>query len=527
MDLDVTLSNYRCFSDERPATIELRKGLTAFLGPNNSGKSALLRFFYEFRQLFDAAGILPSWQSLVAAAGNTVNVGLPAEVLDFEELFSFTNPREIKIQLLQTDGLLAKHRPTIVVARNSRNMRLHLDNTPDGARTFVHTGGAAGMAVRFARNQYQIQFSEFETLFEPLRKMVYIGAFRNALNRGGDAQNYFDMPVGQHFIAQWANSQTGNVKQLNNAAARVVQNVKEIFGFDNLAVNSSPNNQSINFVINNRTLKDHEVGSGLTQVLMVLHTVAIKQPSYILIDEPELNLHPSLQVKFLMALASYARDGVLFGTHSLGLAKTVADRIFSVQQRVEGQSEIKKYEETQNLAELLGEMSFSAYKEMGFEKILLVEGRTDVRAVQQFLRLLKKDHKIVPVPLGGKSMICGDSQHELAELKRLCNSVYALIDSERKSQGEEIEPSRKAFADGCGKLGIDCKVLDRRATENYLTAHAIEKAFPNHPYKELGPFEKLGDVHPAWGKTDNWRVASEMTQDELLKTDLGAFLNEI
>src|SRR2546428_7327540 len=43
----------------------------------------------------------------------------------------------------------------------------------------------------------------------------------------------------------------------------------------------------------------------------------------------------------------------------------------------------------------VGEMSFSSFKEMGFDTILLVEGVTEVKAIQQFLRALKKDHQVV------------------------------------------------------------------------------------------------------------------------------------
>jgi predicted ATP-dependent endonuclease of OLD family len=38
----ITVRNYRCFGDQG-ATFELRPGFTAFVGPNNSGKSILLR----------------------------------------------------------------------------------------------------------------------------------------------------------------------------------------------------------------------------------------------------------------------------------------------------------------------------------------------------------------------------------------------------------------------------------------------------------------------------------------------------
>src|SRR6266702_3463896 len=52
MEIELTIKNYRCFSDEKPARILIKPGFTAFLGINNSGKSSLLKFFYEFRNLF-------------------------------------------------------------------------------------------------------------------------------------------------------------------------------------------------------------------------------------------------------------------------------------------------------------------------------------------------------------------------------------------------------------------------------------------------------------------------------------------
>ena len=51
MELTITLRNYRCFTDDQRASFVLGEGLTSFIGVNNSGKSAVLRFFFEFRQL--------------------------------------------------------------------------------------------------------------------------------------------------------------------------------------------------------------------------------------------------------------------------------------------------------------------------------------------------------------------------------------------------------------------------------------------------------------------------------------------
>ena len=69
-------------------------------------------------------------------------------------------------------------------------------------------------------------------------------------------------------------------------------------------------------------------------------------------------------------------------------------------------------------------------------------------------------------------------------------------------------------------------VLERRAIENYFTKRAVCNAM-GEKYRDLEKYEKLNEADPCWGKEDNWRIAREMTLDELSDTDLGPFLNSI
>ena len=58
---EVRVANYRCFSEQRPATIVIADGETAIVGANNSGKSTLLKFFYEMRAYFTALAQNPGF----------------------------------------------------------------------------------------------------------------------------------------------------------------------------------------------------------------------------------------------------------------------------------------------------------------------------------------------------------------------------------------------------------------------------------------------------------------------------------
>src|SRR5690348_8376640 len=95
MYFKLTIKNYRCFPDSHPAVLEVRPGLTALIGVNNAGKSALLRFPYEFRQMFTA--LVENSNILFNAIRGSAWIGIqfPSPILDNEEVFSNVSDRPI------------------------------------------------------------------------------------------------------------------------------------------------------------------------------------------------------------------------------------------------------------------------------------------------------------------------------------------------------------------------------------------------------------------------------------------------
>jgi hypothetical protein len=171
-------------------------------------------------------------------------------------------------------------------------------------------------------------------------------------------------------------------------------------------------------------------------------------------------------------------------------------------------------------------MSYSAFKELGHDLVLLVEGVTDVRTVQQFLRVLRLDHRIVVLPLGGSQLIKGGVEVELAELKRLTDRVAVLIDSERTEAASPLDPGREAFVATCRDLGFRVHVTERRASENYLSDDAIKRV-KGPKYSALGPYERLDEHDQCWGKQENWKIAREMKREDLVANDVGRFLSDL
>ena len=330
-------------------------------------------------------------------------------------------------------------------------------------------------------------------------------------------------------MGTWDNWKAGSSRAQKNAISRVEKEIASLLGFESLQINADQSGKTLDVNIDGRPQKLHEVGAGVSQLIIVLAAALVYKPPYILIDEPELSLHPALQLNFLATLGSYAQKGLLYSTHSISLARSTAQRIYAVKKIKNGSSKMHIFgDDTINFGGWLGELSYSSRVELGCEGLLLVEGSTDVLFFQEFLRKIGKDHKYVLMQLGGSSLIRGGVTPHLSELFRIIDpsKIRAFIDSEKNSAEEPLAADRLAFVADCKGIGIEVHVSARKATENYLEANGIQKTL-GAEFKPLEPYQKLKACPKPWSKSDNWRIARETEFDDIKDTDLGIFLTSL
>lgn len=523
MRATLTLKGYRCFL--APAVVEIGRGFTAFVGMNNAGKSTLMRFLFECREIFSH---IKQSNAVFQASFHTPQPFRPKLTTDDDEIFSNvkTGGFEFAINFDYSGDSISNDLPTQLKITVDRDLRWksqlqtiggELDVNPSREVTWeaaAITSAASGLLANLA-NVY--------TVCDHLTNTLYVGSFRNAVNAACN-DNYLDIEVGAPFIERFRALKSGRSKKSSKEIDNLIADIKAIFGFQELDIDASADGASLHFTIDGHHYKQHEIGSGLLQFVIVLVSLAARRPRYLLVDEPETGLHPSLQLDFITTLGSYVQEGVWFSSHSIGLARSSTQRIYAVHAKKPGDSIIQPLEGHPTLAEFLGEMSFSSHKELGFEKILLVEGATDVTAMQQFLRKKGMDHKIVALSLSGR--INGNMAIDLDEVLRISTNVSAVIDSERATPGAPLEQSRIDFQNLCRIKHIACHVLDRRATENYFPDHVVKSLFGSS-HQALGPFQKLEHLPIRWRKEDNWRLARAMSDAEIDATDLGQFLNTL
>jgi len=523
--VQIEVKNYRCFEDSEPLRFQIKRGAVAFTGPNNAGKSLILRFIYEMRNIW---GILSQLSPVNVGKGiySFLNGSTAPfsfyDVKDNNEVFCNFNDRPLIITLtfngLKTSGLHI-NKIIIQISRDLRGTIKIFDNRGDPI------GGNSSFENRSKRRIRMDGLEQEETseIITALLSSLYIGGFRNAINAGGG--QYFDLNTGTQFIQVWREWQTGNNVEQRRSILKVTDDIKSLFDLKSLSISSSSDGNNLIITADDQTLRADEMGAGLSQIIIILGNLAVKKPKLVLMDEPELNLHPVLQVRFLSMVESYAQFGILFSTHSIGLARSVSDTIYLVLKE-SLKSSVKPWGTNKGYLELAGELSYSTYPDMGAGKVLLCEGTTEVKALQYFLRLFDKDKDVLIIPLGGSSLIKGDTATELGELKRLNVPISVIIDSEKSNSAEELPKQRKDFVSNCEKLGFKVHTLSRRAFENYLTEKAI-KAVKGDNYQALNEYQKLNDISPAWAKSENWKIAWRMDKDDILGNDLGEFLQNL
>lgn len=345
---------------------------------------------------------------------------------------------------------------------------------------------------------------QVQTIGALLQNSLFIGPYRNISNQAaGGGTTHYDLPIGEAFVAQWRQLKTGSSRMAKIAVLNTQRDIATLLDYSSLEISASEDSKTLSLVFDGKRIMSlGDVGAGIAQLIFSIVTVANRAPQVILIGEPELHLHPTMQARFVEALHRHAKYATVFATHSLGLARQAAGSILVVlQNRKSGKSSVSPFESAKNSAQLLGELSYSQFSAIGGKFLLLVEGSTEVRTFRVLLRKLGIKTDVMIVPLGGSSLIGANRRHEMSEFQRIGAEVFVLIDSERNAEGDQLGAEHEGFFQICNDFfGVEKVFLTKRkATENYLSDRAI-KVVKSEKYRALEYYEKLESVKPTWAK---------------------------
>ncbi|WEL27335.1 ATP-dependent nuclease [Haloferax volcanii] len=224
-----------------------------------------------------------------------------------------------------------------------------------------------------------------------------------------------------------------------------------------------------------------ERGSGVGSLLLLsmMQTYVDMQVGdgyCLLFEEPGNFLHPGAERKMLDALRTIAAEGgqVLVTTHSQVFVDNRDSASLYVTKRTDGRTDFRR----------VNEDAFVAVDEIGARNsdllqsdfVIYTEGPSDAKILRTIARHTVDnwgEYNISIQYLGGSNIAHCDP----TELRKINRNFAIILDSEKKSEGAEVDASAKELQDETEALGKVCKILEKRAIENYLSESGINEAF--------------------------------------------------
>jgi len=202
------------------------------------------------------------------------------------------------------------------------------------------------------------------------------------------------------------------------------------------------------------------LGTGVEQLLLTLVVgLTHPQPSTVIVEEPETNLHPGAQRALLTLLEEWGNSGLfIISTHSTAMLDwTRPERIFLVS-RAGGVSDIRSA--AGDPLAILSGLGVRLSDILSAEQILLVEGVSDKTVLEEWFpkELLNPKLAIVPDGGGENARLAPILERWLSQADRLSRRILFLRDR------DELGPDLVARLERSGIVFV----LQRRELENYL-----------------------------------------------------------
>jgi len=288
----------------------------------------------------------------------------------------------------------------------------------------------------------------------------------------------------------------------------------------------------INATIDGRLRLLSQLGAGIGEALIILLVAKLSQEwqhppiDILLLEEPELHLHPTLQRKLLDRLAEYGVQ-LIATTHSPAVVNWFSrsgGRVFRTAFHTsEKRTMARQVSGLTELRSLIESIGVSPADVVLADKVLLVEGSNDVPVFKTWLRKAPSyaDQSVAILALGGNDAASGNFDPE--QWRSLHPKITAILDGERKSAGEDPPKERQEIKAKLEAMGIRCHLTEWRSTESYFTPRALKLIYGNC-HDSLDPF---GDSNLAsrgvkqFTKSRNGEIAQAMEWAEIKTTDLG------
>jgi predicted ATP-dependent endonuclease of OLD family len=275
------------------------------------------------------------------------------------------------------------------------------------------------------------QFKEDNNLSIPLRNCFQIADIEDIKGR----------------IEKIINSPAKRVQLEQKLSESVTKHINDVWPEHKVGVKFSIDNMQLSFLVedNDNNLPKYEVAQrsdGFKHFISILLNLSVEakriKNKIVLIDEPEIHLHPSGQKYLRDELLRIAKDNIVFfATHSIYMVdKKNLDRHFSIKKGEGKTINVQIDKDDPYKEEVLYEALGTSVLEHVEPNVLIFEGKTDRDIFELYARKFKKEISCPKV-----SLISADSANSVIKYTKFFNTKlikgYVIFDSDKEGIGEK------------------------------------------------------------------------------------------
>ena len=513
--LNLKLTNFRKISNLPEPTITFNQDINVLVGANNAGKTSILN---AIQRLFKTEQITPRDLNYLVKDGNLIIEGdilltkeqwksyltlglgisthIPADSIDINYLVNQLVAKPLTLKYL--GGYIDRKQSTLTGSASIDLDLFEVLKQPDITNNNI--------SFLLSQTQNQIKGSNFYNVY---KSPLYLDS------KGRILENEKFIPLNQ--IEEKTSDDYVNIRGLLYALKK--REPQKFEGFKILLLEIFAELSDID-VINNEELGQFElilheklrkngttenvtydinnVGQGMQTLVLMLSTILLLKPSIVLMDEPEVHMHPSLIKEFVKYIRLLSVDTqFIITTHSLVLIQEVGlDKVFSLKNEIDQKGIIvSKVDDKNKLLETVHQLGYdidTLTYTLKPSVFVFTEGPSDKDFILAFaekagLQAQINSFSTAFISMGGKG-----NRHKLTNLIDILNkedfidSPLIMILDKDETANDTIEDIRNNFFSNNPKR---LHYLNKRQIENYLIdeitiKNLVEKLLNNKRVKD-------------------------------------------